>query len=278
MREAQHYGVIYCITNQITGKSYVGQTRQRPAVRWRQHVSGAKSGRSKCTLLVHSLQKYGEQAFGVTVLDIAQDQQDLNTKEMAWIVTLNTLNPNGYNLKKGGDGGGAVCLETRERQRQAQLGKKQSKETIEKRRAVMTGRKCPGTSEKLRISWETRNRVPSEETRQKMRDSHKNRVYPAERLESMRRGQRARREREALLGTGPQFSPETREAMRQAKLGRKASDETRAKMSLAQRMRNEKRSQIALNVSEQIDTLAVVSTLEVASDASISNSGLDKIT
>lgn len=47
-------GYIYLVTNTVTGKKYIGQTRASIAQRWRQHVSAAKKGAEALVLLCES--------------------------------------------------------------------------------------------------------------------------------------------------------------------------------------------------------------------------------
>lgn len=48
------------------------------------------------------MKKYGFDAFDVQVLQTCQTQAELNDAEIAWIKKLNTLAPEGYNLRLGG--------------------------------------------------------------------------------------------------------------------------------------------------------------------------------
>lgn len=166
------YGRIYVVTNKVNGKQYVGQTTMTVEARWRAHPSG------DCRALVGALKKYGVAGFNVATLEEATSREDLDAKERVWIARLNTLAPNGYNLREGG-ANGKPSLETRERQALAHQGVK-----------------------------------PLDETRVKMRQA-----------------QAARRVREQIEGTGPVFSDEARERLREARTGSVHSKETRERMS-----------------------------------------------
>ena len=167
---------IYAIENCINGKRYIGQTTN-PSDRKRKHFSCS----SKCPYLSNAIQKYGQSNFDFILLEEHDNLGKTNRREKYWIRELKTLSPNGYNLREGGDAGGKPSLETREKMRQAQLGKKQSKEQIEKRVAFHRGRKnTPETIEKMKMA--ARNRLSekcsmfgkkhSAETRRKMSMSH----------------------------------------------------------------------------------------------------------
>jgi len=54
-------GIIYIITNKITGKQYVGQTIQKLNRRWGQHITNAKNGLDY--LIYRSMRKHGVENF-----------------------------------------------------------------------------------------------------------------------------------------------------------------------------------------------------------------------
>lgn len=90
--------IVYKVTNLINGKCYVGQTKRTLNERWYGHCT--KAG---CTALHNAILKYGKENFSIEVIDTAVNESELNSKEKYWISELNTLSPNGYNLKTGGD-------------------------------------------------------------------------------------------------------------------------------------------------------------------------------
>jgi group I intron endonuclease len=94
---------IYVLTNTINKKQYVGMTQETPQKRFRRHVVTAKKG-SDCAIH-RAIRKYGEEAFVIESVDTAATKDELKTKEIKWIVKLNTFG-NGYNMTPGGDGGG----------------------------------------------------------------------------------------------------------------------------------------------------------------------------
>lgn len=114
------FGTVYILTNMITGKRYVGQTIQSVQYRFRQHCSDKRSGKH----LHNSISFYGEENFKIEQLVTCFDQDSLNFYETYFIEYFNTLNPNGYNLCKGGFNKGSISEQTRLKQRQAKLGKK----------------------------------------------------------------------------------------------------------------------------------------------------------
>ena len=101
-------GVIYAIVQKESGKSYIGQCRNhRDGVRsrWRQHCH--KSG---CAAISNAISKYGQESFHFVILRVVP-LKDLDSSEIECIAHWKTLSPNGYNLKKGGEGGGLPCEE-----------------------------------------------------------------------------------------------------------------------------------------------------------------------
>lgn len=96
--DSKPYGVIYCITNTVNGKKYIGQTVQPLGKRWRMH----KQSKS-CRLLHRAIDKHGADAFTVDVLDGCESKEALDSAELMWILKLDTVDPaKGYNLKEGG--------------------------------------------------------------------------------------------------------------------------------------------------------------------------------
>lgn len=96
---------IYQITNRLTGKRYIGKTHKTPQARWKRHLSDAHRG-TGCKVLQRAIHLHGPQSFEVTTLAQFETTDALNLAERLFISEFNTLAPNGYNLTRGGDGGG----------------------------------------------------------------------------------------------------------------------------------------------------------------------------
>lgn len=99
-----NFGVVYVIENKITGKKYVGQTRQSLKVRWFAH----RWYRKKVSDLCMDIRKYGRNNFTINILDRCGSCLELDISESLWIEKLNTLTPHGYNKSPGKIGSG--CL------------------------------------------------------------------------------------------------------------------------------------------------------------------------
>ncbi len=84
--------IIYKLTNRITGKSYVGQTKDLQT-----RLSGHKCCAGNCRYLHNAIRKYGWENFVCEVLERCTEA-DVWAAEGRHIVLQNTLAPNGYNL------------------------------------------------------------------------------------------------------------------------------------------------------------------------------------
>jgi len=110
----QRYCEIYKITNISSGKIYVGQAvshilnhkKYRPygfEGRFRCHISEAFSTKkNQSHYLNNSIRKYGVSDFVVELLEYCEIMK-ADEREIYYIQFLNTLYPNGYNLKNGGN-------------------------------------------------------------------------------------------------------------------------------------------------------------------------------
>lgn len=196
-------------------------------------------------------------------------EEKLNERETFWIHFYNTIdNRFGYNANDGGDSR-RPTLETIDKIRQANIGKKRTPEERERIRKMHLGRKVSEeTKEKLRKanlgkkpSEETIEkrrlkligRVVSEETKERQRATMTGRKHSKETIEKLKARitseETRQKQREKKLGTIPwnkgktnPYSKETLEKMSQARKGRftgenswsygkKASEETRKKQS-----------------------------------------------
>ena len=93
-------GYIYKITNRIDKKIYVGQTIRDVEERWKAHLHKG----SNCRYLSSAIKKYGVDNFEFKLVCITFDNQ-LDDMEIKYIKQYNSLVPNGYNLRIGGNGG-----------------------------------------------------------------------------------------------------------------------------------------------------------------------------
>lgn len=98
-------GFIYKITNKLTKKCYIGETmKSNPELRWNEHKRKIEKGIG-CPALQDAVRKYGIDNFSFEILIICFDE-DRYRFEIEYIKKYNSMAPNGYNLTKGGEGGG----------------------------------------------------------------------------------------------------------------------------------------------------------------------------
>lgn len=95
-------GYIYCITNMVNGKQYVGKTISPIAKRFAEHVRDSRKPRCEKRPLYDAINKYGADNFTIEVLEEVSPD-NLEKAEQSWIEKLNTYH-DGYNATAGGDG------------------------------------------------------------------------------------------------------------------------------------------------------------------------------
>ena len=117
-------GIIYCATNSINGKRYIGLTTQNLNVRKRNHKYKSKNNLDN-SYFHNALNKYGFDAFEWTVLNETVDVKFLKRLEKIYISFYNTRDYDyGYNILSGGQ-----CLSG---ENHPWWGKKHSVETLRK--------------------------------------------------------------------------------------------------------------------------------------------------
>ena len=128
-------GYIYKITNKVNGKCYIGETKKDdPTKRWKQHINTISRGVG-CPALGLAVKKYGIDNFEFKVLIICFDE-DRFIYETEYIKKYNTYGENGYNMTRGGEGGGFI-------------GKKHSEKTKKLIKEKLTGKNNPRFGVKL---------------------------------------------------------------------------------------------------------------------------------
>lgn len=177
---------IYMITNNITGKKYIGQTKcyyikkngyyklNGCEQRFHSHVSDSKynkEGRgARC--LINSLRYYGKHNHKVKPLFIC-DHSKANYYEIKFIRQYNTIVPNGMNIMKGGK----ACS----------LSEETKKKLSESKKGRYTGSDNPNYGKKT-----------SEETKQKIREHHTGQKLPETTKENMRKSHKDRKDKGIL--------------------------------------------------------------------------------
>jgi group I intron endonuclease len=148
-------GYIYKVVNKLNGMMYIGQTKNDLYERWRGH----KKITSNCLYLKNALQKYGVENFSFKLICICFDE-DLDFYEVEYIQKHNTIVPNGYNIRDGGNSG-----------KHNEITKLKISNSLKNRTKNITNRRVgiPHTlSTKERISKALKGRVMKKETIQKL--------------------------------------------------------------------------------------------------------------
>lgn len=97
-------GLIYCISNDINDKKYIGLTTQTLSERWKQHKICANNIKlNEKRPLYWAMHKYGIEHFQINVIEDNISQNILEEREKYWIKYYNSYF-NGYNGTIGGDG------------------------------------------------------------------------------------------------------------------------------------------------------------------------------
>ena len=94
--------IIYKITNSINNKVYIGQTIRALNKRWWEHKKDSETSELP---LYRAMRKYGLENFTIEEIGGANSQSELNYVELHHIYLLNSIYPNGYNLRIGGSQG-----------------------------------------------------------------------------------------------------------------------------------------------------------------------------
>ena len=106
--------VIYCYTNKLNGKKYVGQTTKRIKDRHYQHINPQldKTTKKPKQLIDRKLLDYGIENFSLNILHIC-DEYSINMIESHCIYEKESLvSSNGYNMCKGGSNGNTYSEKT----------------------------------------------------------------------------------------------------------------------------------------------------------------------
>ena len=97
------YGIIYCALNTVNGKRYIGQTIRDLDKRKKEHISLSKNSSKYAFHL--AINKYGSDIFEWSTIDVADNQEELDTKELYWIDHWDCYKTGGYNMSVGGQFG-----------------------------------------------------------------------------------------------------------------------------------------------------------------------------
>lgn len=253
------YFLVYKHTSP-SAKSYIGLTNNLTK---RNSKHRRDSG---CIAFYTAIQKYGWSSFTHEILVENLSLEEANDWEKFFIKIENSLAPNGYNLKDGGNSF-THSAETRAKIANSLKGKKAS---LEARAKISAGNKgkinSPETRAKISASQKGKKRsaeaninnsnaqkgkvspkkgIPlSEEQKAKMSVAMKGRISP-------NKGKKASEESKRKMSEakkGKPLSDKTREAARIANTGRKMTEENKAKlaaMNIGKKMSEESRAKMS---------------------------------
>ena len=145
---------VYCHTNKINGKRYIGITKQDPTTRW--HNGYGYRGQ----VFFRAIEKYGWEEFTHEILFTGLSENEAKEKEKYLIAKWKTNNAEyGYNVTSGGDGlvGYKHKALSKLKMSKAHRGKKISSHT------------------KIKMSESAKGKRKSETTKAKMREYATNR-------------------------------------------------------------------------------------------------------
>lgn len=122
------YGMIYKIKNLVNNKEYVGQTTGSVNKRFIDHCNEKRNRH-----ISNSIKTHGKDNFIIEEICSAQNQEDLNFLEVHFVKYYNTMFPNGYNHRAGGNQNGICSDELKSKISKAKAGKPLLKKRGEKR-------------------------------------------------------------------------------------------------------------------------------------------------
>lgn len=199
--DSKPYGIVYCITNTVNGKKYIGQTTMSLRRRWSAHC-----GALGCKAMRGAIEKYGRDAFDVRQIDTANSADELDQKEVLYINTFRTtVQGVGYNIRPGGNSS-KPSEESKRLMSLAKVGKKLTE--AHKAKISESGRlREPGSPESFKKISESKKGVQfSEDHKKKLSEARMGWKMPDSHKEAIR-----------AASTGSVFSEERRKKISDAR-------------------------------------------------------------
>lgn len=241
--------IIYCATNKLNGKQYIGITNQGLKRRIQAHCSDSKAAKNP---FMRALNKYGVEGFQWEILETTDTRAAACRREIELISQMCTMTPEGYNATIGGEGvvGFIRTEEWSRKVSQALTGRHHSEETRKKISAAQIGKpgkrlgkklteeQCAAMSKSRKGRPFTKKRVgASEETKRKISESKKGKKQSPETIAKRalshigKKQSEAAKEKISAAHKGRVHTEQSRKNMSDAHKGQKPSAETLAKRS-----------------------------------------------
>lgn len=146
---------VYCHTNKINGKKYIGITSQKPQYRWKNG-----QGYRNNEYFFRAIEKYGWHNFTHEILYTDLSKEDAECIEVKLIAEYKTTdNQNGYNIESGGNATKDVPKSTRKKISEALKGHPCTTETKQKISEAQKGRVSPKKGTKATPEQVEKNRL-----------------------------------------------------------------------------------------------------------------------
>lgn len=180
-------GVVYCVTNKINGKQYIGKSIYSMQKRKRNHENDAVKMVDSSPIFHRALRKHGKDNFDWEILFRGNNEEILLKVEIDFIKEENTKKPNGYNILDGGCiGNGKPMLgfkhseETKRKMSKKAKEKFQSmseEDILEQIKIMNKAREgLPGPRLGAVVSAETRVKMSKAQKGKKLTEEHKKNV------------------------------------------------------------------------------------------------------
>lgn len=146
---------VYCHTNKINGKKYIGITSQKPQYRWKNG-----QGYRNNEYFFRAIEKYGWHNFTHEILYTDLSKEDAECIEVKLIAEYKTTdNQNGYNIEAGGNATKEVAESTRAKISEALKGHSCTEETKKKISERNSGKPSPRKGIKMSAEQIEKNRL-----------------------------------------------------------------------------------------------------------------------
>jgi len=271
-------GCVYCVTNNISGKKYIGKTVFSLEFRKKEHIYKTKCG-SKY-VFHNALRKHGIDNFDWEIIFASSNNEILCKVEIDEIKSCGTKSSNGYNLTDGGEGTvgyvhsevtrSKISKKAKNRKREPHSEETKKKMSISAKgknlgRKFTEEEKIKRSKSQNRMSYEERyGKEKADELKKKMRERTMGFRHSEESKNKMSISQKNRirkphsEEHKRKIGEahkGKIVSEETREKLR----NRIYSQEARKNMSIAQKKRKRdpmsEETKIKLSLTHKAKTL-----------------------